>query len=64
VIDVIDAVITAQGENIMTSLIEEAEATQTSAVAERKPTKKRPVRAERANVAPKKAKSGKKATPR
>ena len=48
----------------MTSIAEEAESAQTETAGEKpKGTKKPPVRAQRANVAPKKAKSGKKATP-
>jgi Protein of unknown function (DUF3489) len=60
VIDVIDAVITAQGEYIMLSSAEETNAAQT---ATEKPNKKASRRAQRAPVAPKKGKSGKKATP-
>ena len=48
----------------MTSIAEETETTKADAASEQpKGTKKGRVRAQRANVAPKKAKSGKKATP-
>jgi hypothetical protein len=59
--DVMNAVITAQGET-MTSITETPETAQTVANAAEKPTKKAGAGARRANVAPKKAKSGKKAT--
>jgi Protein of unknown function (DUF3489) len=63
VIDVVTAVITAQGEHIMTSTIEETGTAQAAAISEQPTgTKKARVRAQRAHVAPKKAKSGKKAT--
>jgi uncharacterized protein DUF3489 len=61
VIDVITAVITAQGENNVTSTVEET--AQAAPAAEPKPTKKARGAARRAHVAPKKAKAGKKASP-
>jgi hypothetical protein len=57
-----DAVITAKGDN-MTSIAEQTETAQQVANAAAKPTKKANAGARRANVAPKKGKSGKKATP-
>jgi hypothetical protein len=63
VIDVVTAVITTEGENIMTLIAEEVGTAQAATAAEPKLTKKPPVRAQRAHVAPKKAKSEKKATP-
>jgi hypothetical protein len=61
VIDVV-TVITVKGESIMTSTIEETDA-QTATAAAPKATQKAHAGAQRAHVAPKKAKSGKKATP-
>jgi hypothetical protein len=58
-----DAVITAKGENIMTSITETTETAQPEARAAAKPPKKARAGARGANVAPKKATSGKKATP-
>src|SRR5277367_3297930 len=58
-IHVMTAVIPNQGENIVTSMTEQPE----TAPAEPKADKKATGRARRANVAPKKAKSGKKANP-
>jgi Protein of unknown function (DUF3489) len=64
VIHVVTAVITAKGEHIMTSTIEETETAQAvEAAGQPKDTKKANVRAQRAHVAPKNAKSGKKAIP-
>jgi hypothetical protein len=60
-IDVIDAVITAKGEQNMTSITEEAATAQ--ATAEPKATKKASVGKRARNAAPKKGKPGKKATP-
>jgi Protein of unknown function (DUF3489) len=60
--DVIDAVITAQGEN-MTSITDQTETAQPAANDAAKPVKKANTGARGANVAPKKGKSGKKATP-
>ena len=63
VIDVIDAVITAKGEN-MTSIAEETGTAQATAATEQPRGPKKASAAKRArNVAPKKAKSAKKATP-
>jgi hypothetical protein len=62
VIHVVTAVITAKGENIMTSNTEQTE-TPATAPAETKPTQKARGGARGAHVAPKKAKSGKKASP-
>jgi hypothetical protein len=61
VIHVVIAVITAKGEN-MTSITEQTETAPTTANAETKPNKKAPAGARRASVAPKKGKSGKKAS--
>jgi uncharacterized protein DUF3489 len=65
VIDVVTAVITAKGVRKMTTLTtEETGAAQTTATgAQPKATKKARVAARLAHVAPKKAKSGKKASP-
>jgi Protein of unknown function (DUF3489) len=55
---------TAEGENIMTSTIEDTETAQAQAASEQpKGTKKAGVAKRAANVAPKKGKPGKKATP-
>jgi hypothetical protein len=62
VIHVVIAVITTKGERIMTSTPEIRPATAATAE-EPKATKKARVGARRANVAPRKARSGKKATP-
>jgi len=62
VIDVI-AVITAQGET-MKSTTEQTETARAAATTETKPTKKAAAGARRANVAPTKAKAGKKTTPK
>jgi hypothetical protein len=64
VIDVVDAVITAQGERKMTTSIENEAAQATAAVAEKpEPTGKANARARKPHVAASKAKPGKKATP-
>jgi hypothetical protein len=60
--DVIDAVITAQGEN-MTSITEQTETAQPAENGPAKSTKKANTGALGANVAPNKAKAGKKAAP-
>jgi hypothetical protein len=61
--DVVTAVITAQGDSIMTSITELTETAATNATAEAKATKKATGGKHRAHVASKKAKSGKKASP-
>jgi hypothetical protein len=63
VIHVVTAAITAKGENIMTSITEHPEAAPATANAETKATKKAHAGARRANVAPAKAKPGKKGNP-
>jgi hypothetical protein len=64
VIHVTTAVITAKGENMNTSIAEETgTAPATATGAQPKPTKKARVAPKGAHVAPKKAKSGKKASP-
>jgi hypothetical protein len=62
VIHVVTAVITAKGESTMTS-IQEAETATAATAGEPKTTKKAHVGARRANVAPAKAKPGKKPSP-
>jgi hypothetical protein len=65
VIDVVTAVITAEkGESIMTSTTEETGAGQAVAAEAPKTNRKARVARQRAHVAPKKAKAGKKANPR
>jgi Protein of unknown function (DUF3489) len=64
VIHVVIAVITAQGENMNTSIAEETGSAQAPAAGEKpKPTKKARVAPQRADVAKKKGKSAKKASP-
>jgi hypothetical protein len=63
VIDVVTAVITAKGENIMTSTTEQTETAPATPTAETKPNKKATAGKRGANVAPAKPKAGKKATP-
>jgi hypothetical protein len=63
VIHVVTAVITAQGETIMTSTTEQTERAAADATAEPKATKNATGGKRRAHVATKKAKSGKKASP-
>ena len=58
-----DAVITAQGENRMNEIPEQATNTEPSASSEPVPAKRARVAAQRRNVPPKKGKSAKKATP-
>jgi hypothetical protein len=62
VIDVVTAVITAKGESTMTS-IQEAETATAATAGEPNTTKNAHAGARRANVAPAKAKSGKKPSP-
>jgi hypothetical protein len=63
VIHVVTAVITIKGDNTMTSIAEATETAPAPAAEEQKGTKKARAGARRAHVAPKKAKSGKKASP-
>jgi hypothetical protein len=58
-----DAVITAQGENRMNEIPEQATNTEPGASSEPVPAKRARVAAQRRNVPPKKGKSAKKATP-
>ena len=59
----VDAVITAQGENTMNQIPEQATNTEPSASSEPVPAKRPRVAAPRRHVPPKKGKSAKKATP-
>jgi len=63
VIDVVTAVITAQRENMTTSTTEEPEPAQSATASDAKTTKKAHAGALRGNVAPRKGKSSKKASP-
>jgi hypothetical protein len=63
VIHVVTAVITIKGENTMTSIAEATETASAPAAEAQKGTKRARDGARRAHVAPKKAKSGRKASP-